>query len=255
MQRLDLELIAARLEGLEETVINRLVDRAQFARNAEAYRAGGSEFPDEPQRSLFEVRLRYQEEMDSRFARYRVPEERPVNGDLPEPERTTISHPAELAVTDYDAVNLSPQIAEGYLAFVPRLCAKGDDGNYGSSVEHDVLAIQAIARRIHYGALYVSESKYRESPDEFDQLLNRGDRGAVLSRIERPEVEARILSRVAAKVDYVQAQVNTRVRRIVAPEIVLELYRDLIIPLTKEGQLRYLATRPRERREPPPSAC
>lgn len=243
MEALDLQVIAARLEGLEETVINRLVDRAQFALNVQVYEPGMSEFPHEPGRSLFDLRMRYQEEMDSRFGRFLVPEERPLNRDLPPALRAHNVANDDLAVDDYDTVNLTREISEAYRAYLPRLCAGGDDGDYGSSVEHDVLAIQAVARRVHFGALYVAESKYRSAAEVFDQLHRAGDREAMLAQIERPEVEARILERVAAKVDYVQAQVNRLVRRIVDPEIVLELYRDTIIPLTKEGQIRYLMAR------------
>jgi chorismate mutase len=243
VDELNLDIIAARLEGLEETVINRLIDRAQFAHNPAAYQPGRSEFPNEPNRSLFQLRMRYQEEMDSRFGRFMVPEERPLNRDLPPAMRTIAAPLGVPAITDFDVVNLTGEICDAYLAYVPRLCVPGDDGQYGSSVEHDVLAIQAVARRVHFGALYVAESKFQQNEDRFRQPARAGDRAGILAQIERPEVEARILERVATKVDYVQAQVNRLVRRVVDPEIVLELYRDTVIPLTKEGQLRYLAAR------------
>ena len=68
-------------------------------------------------------------------------------------------HREEFAVDDFEAVNLSADILSAYRAMVPRICPPGDDGQYGSSVEHDVHALQAIAHRIHYDAMYVAEAK------------------------------------------------------------------------------------------------
>ena len=248
MVTLDLNLIAAHLEGLEETIIHKLVDRAQFAANAAAYRKGASGFDGDGDKSLFDMRLRYQEEMDAVFGRYHVAEERPYHRDLPNSRRQVESRSGPLCIRDIDLVNVTPRIVAGYQQFLPRLCAAGpdaaiDDGQYGSSVEHDVLAIQAIARRVHYGALYVAESKYAGAPQEFDRLRDADDRPEILRRITRPEVEGRILRRVADKVDFIQSTINTAVRRRIDPELVLDLYRDLIIPLTKEGELLYLFNR------------
>ncbi|MFW6289191.1 MAG: chorismate mutase [Spirochaetota bacterium] len=243
MVTLDLTLIAAHLEGLEETIIHRLVDRAQFASNARAYAAGESGFEGAGNRSLFDLRLRYQEEMDAVFGRYHVPEERPFHRDLPESRRTVSLPDNPLRIADFDLVNVTPQIVEGYKGFLPRLgraSASTDDGQYGSSVEHDVLAIQAIARRVHFGALYVAESKYAADPAAFDGLRAERRRDAILARITRPEVEQRILTRVAEKVDFIQSTINSTVRRRLDPELVLDLYRDLIIPLTKDGELLYI---------------
>lgn len=252
MVTLDLSLIAAHLEGLEETIIHRLIDRAQFAANPVAYEKGRSGFAGGGPQSLFDMRLRHQEEMDAVFGRYSVPEERPFHRDLPGASREVTLPESPLQIDDLDAVNLTPQIVAGYQSFLPRLCGLGcdhyqvdDDGQYGSSVEHDVLAIQAIARRVHFGALYVAESKYAADPAGFDRLIDAGDRDGVIAGITRPEVEERILRRVAEKVDYVQATINTTVRRTIDSALVLGLYRDLVIPLTKEGELRYLFNRMR----------
>ena len=246
MQSLDLGLIAARLEGLEETIIHRLIDRAQFAANPVAYAPGHSGFRGAEAESLFDVRLRYQEEMDARFGRYHVPEERPYHRDLPDARRRVQLPESPLRIGDLDVVNLTAAIVDDYRRFLSELCASHDDtddGQYGSSVEHDVLAIQAIARRVHFGALYVAESKFMNAPDRFERLIADNDRDSILSLITRPDVEERILGRVADKVDYIQGTANRQVRRLIRPGTVLMLYRDTIIPLTKEGELRYLFNR------------
>lgn len=40
------------------------------------------------------------------------------------------------------------------------IAAPGDDGNYGSAATLDVLALQALSKRIHYGK-FVAEAKFR----------------------------------------------------------------------------------------------
>ncbi|MEE8440366.1 MAG: chorismate mutase [Spirochaetia bacterium] len=246
----DLNVIAAHLEGLEETIIHRLIDRAQFRENPAAYSPGSSGFNDAEDQSLFDLRLRYQEEMDAAFGRFKVPEERAFHTDLPTPRREVALTETPLDGAAAAAVNRTPEIVRSYLKFIPALCEAGEDGQYGSSVEHDVLAIQAIGRRIHYGALYVAESKYRADPEQYAAAAAAvavGDRAALIKLITRTEVEERILRRVSEKVDYVQASLNPVVRRRVDPQVVLKLYRDNIIPMTKKGEIDYLLVRTRSK--------
>lgn len=40
------------------------------------------------------------------------------------------------------------------------IAAPGDDGNYGSAATLDVLCLQALSKRIHYGK-FVAEAKFR----------------------------------------------------------------------------------------------
>lgn len=240
-----LDIIAARLEGLEETIIHKFLDRAQFCRNEPAYRPGESGFDGAEGRSLFELRLHYHETMDALFGRFMVPEERPVGRDMPAPRRRVQLPDTGLAPVDFDEVSVAADLTKDYLAFLPKLCRPGDDGQYGSSVEHDVIAIQAVGRRVHYGALYVGEAKFRGDPDGYRSLAEAGNRGEIGRRLTRVEVEERILRRVRDKVDYVQGRINLEVRRRVDPDIVLQFYRETIIPLTKEGEIRYIMLRAR----------
>jgi chorismate mutase len=239
----DLEKIAADLESLEETIIARLIDRAQFRRNRQAYLPGCSGFEGEAEASLFAVRLRYQEEMDACFGRFCAPEERPCNRGLPPPRRRVHLPENCLKIDDYNRVNLTAAILASYLELVERICPPGDDAQYGSSVEHDVYAIQAISRRIHYGALYVGESKYRAEPRRLEALLASGDRERLLAQLTRAAVEDRILDRVARKVDALQASAATNTRHRIDPAVVRDYYAAWIIPLTKEGQVLYLQAR------------
>ena len=239
-----LDHVAAQLEGLEETIIHRLVDRAQFSQNLQVYEAGKSGFSGEPARSLFSLRLFSQESMDAEFGRFQVPEERPFSTGLPAARRVVNLPPSLLVLPDFEAVNLTQEILAAYLPFIRRFCAEGTDRQFGSSVEHDIYALQAISRRIHFGAMYVAEVKYRAETAAYRPLIQAGDRDGLIALLTRPEVEANIVRRVGDKVRYIQAGVNRAVRVLIDNEAVLELYRDTIIPLTKEGEVRYLLARP-----------
>jgi chorismate mutase len=241
-----LDDIAAILEGLEETIIQKLIDRVQFRLNAAIYEPGRSGFADEPDASLFELRLRYQEEMDAVFGRFKVPEERPLHSRLPAARRSYTPTDSPLRIADYNLVNLTPMILERYRELIPRICEAGDDGHYGSSVEHDVYALQAVARRIHFGSFYVAESKYRSSPVLYRKMLEAGDREGILRALTRPGVEEKILLRVRDKVDKLQSTARGRIRMTLPPEPVRDFYRDTVFPLTKEGEVLYMMNRLRD---------
>ncbi len=240
---IDLEAIALRLEGLEETIIHHLIERAQYRLNAPVYRPGESGFSGFKNESLLDIRLLSHERMDAEFGRFCVPEERPFNAGLPAPRRTVNLPVYPLSLEDFDTVNLTGDIKQRYIAFLPAFVREGDDGQYGSTIEHDVFALQAIARRVHYGALFVAESKFREKPDHYRALAAKNDHTAIANLLTRREVEERIIARVREKVKVTQAAVNRRVRTCIDPEAVLGFYRDTIIPLTKEGEIRYLLAR------------
>jgi chorismate mutase len=241
--QLDLPKIAAHLEGLEETIISKLIDRAQFCANTRIYEPGNSGFTDEPGLSLFDLRLKHQETMDALFGRFCVPEERPYTGNLPIAQRKVQVPYTGLEIDNYDVINVTRDCLADYLALIPKMCKFCDDGQYGSSVEHDVYAVQAIARRIHYGALYIAESKYRGAQEEYIQLIARNDHEELLQKLTRKEVEDEILKRIREKTQATQRGINQRTRVAIDPEIVVKFYLDTIIPLTKKGEILYLMNR------------
>lgn len=240
---LKLETIANQLASLEETLIYKLLDRAQFALNSGAYRPAESQFvPAEPH-SLFELRLSFQENLDVQFGRYQIPEERPFHLGLPAPRRQFSVADSGLAIADLETINVSGMILRAYHGLLPSLCDAGDDGQWGSSVEHDVICLQALGRRIHYGSLYVAESKFRENESRFRAMIAARDDAGLMAAITRSEVEERILERVGSKVQAIQSVSDPLLRRLVDPSILVGFFRNSIIPLTKEGELRYLYQR------------
>jgi chorismate mutase len=240
---MELDIVAARLEGLEETIIHKLIDRAQFKVNSIVYVPGKSGFKGSKGKSLLQIRLLYQEKMDAQFGRYRQPEERPFNRNLPLPKRIVQIPDMGLAIDDYNKVNLTGEILASYINLVPGICPPGDDMQYGSTAVTDVYALQAIAERIHYGSLYVAESKFRSEPEKYAKLIGLKDEEAIVAALTRKEVEERILNRIVDKVAYIQERVNTSVRNVIDPAVILKYYRDYIIPLTKKGELCYLLNR------------
>ncbi len=244
MKQLNLDTIVATLEGLEETIIFKLIDRAQFKVNHSVYEPGKSGFVDaDNSASLFELRLRYHEEADALFGRFCAPEERPFCKDLPIKKRAVTLPETGLVIDDYDTINLTEDIKKMYIQSIPKLCIAGDDQQYGSSVEHDVYALQAIARRIHFGALYVAECKYQKNPEVYRKIIDQHDEQALLETLTRKDVEQKIIERVKNKVAHVQSGINPQVRRSIDPEIILRLYEEHIIPLTKKGEIVYLLQR------------
>jgi chorismate mutase len=239
----DLNIIALQLEGLEETIIYHLIERVQYRKNSVVYEPGASGFRGYPRKSLMEIRLLFHERMDAQFGRFCVPEERPFSGRLPRPRRTVHLPVYPLALRDFNLVNLTAAIEQAYTTLVNIICRDGDDGQYGSSVENDVYALQAISRRIHYGAMYVAEAKYRADPGRYNELIRTRDRTRLMHELTRKEVEARIINRVKDKVARAQARSNLKIRIPIDPESVLAFYRDSIIPLTKEGEIIYLINR------------
>ncbi|MDG5813579.1 chorismate mutase [Chitinispirillales bacterium ANBcel5] len=238
-----LPYIASRLEGLEETIISKLIERAQWHTNPTAYQEGKSGFGNNEKRSLLELRLSYQEEMDALFGRFCVPEERPFTDLKYRPQRTVSLPESGLHIPDYQKVNLTKKIYTAYQFLLKHICTEGDDGQYGSSVEHDVYALQAISRRVHFGALYVAECKYRSAPNVYKKLIAKKDEKALLATLTRPEVEEKIIQRVQEKTRSLQQCANLESRKVIKPETVVDFYQKTIIPLTKEGEILYLLNR------------
>lgn len=243
MEQLDIDFIAVRLEGIEETIISKLIDRVQFCANSTIYAPGKSGFTGEPTHSLFEIRMIQQEQMDARFGRFCAPEERPFTKDLPLPQRQVRIPETGLKIKSFDCISQVNDILKSYLSLISQLCTPGDDGQYGSSVEHDVYAIQAIARRIHFGSLYIAENKYASDIVGYSKLIKSGDIDAIMEKLTRKEVEERIIERIREKTIAMQVLVNKKVRNVIDPDMIADYYKKWIISLTKKGEIAYLMNR------------
>jgi chorismate mutase len=226
---------------LEETIIFGLIERAQFALNKVIYEKGafGSELSGE---SLVGYLLHETEKIHARMRRYTSPDEHPFFADLPVPLLPALVFSE--SPLQPNAVNINAEIRAVYeQQIVPLICAPGDDGQYGSSSVSDVMLLQAISKRVHYGK-FVAESKYRDREAVLKPLMKNMDREDLARTITDEAVEAQVLERVRLKAQtYGQQLGGGQTDFRVTPDIVQRIYADWIIPLNKKVQVEYLLQR------------
>lgn len=88
---------------------------------------------------------------------------------------------------------------------LPQLCKRlnrGDQGEeqqtYGSTATCDVMCLQALSRRIHFGK-FVAESKFQQDPEHFVKLIKNEDRNGIEQAITNSAVEKKVLDRLRLK--------------------------------------------------------
>jgi len=143
------------------------------------------------------------------------------------------------------SININDEILQLYIdKVVPSICPEGDDEQHGSSALCDIACLQALSRRIHIGK-FVAEQKFVAEPDKFTELVNARDICGINELLTNDLVEERVCQRARIKTvafgqdAFSDADVGFKV----APNVIVELYRDMIIPLTKQVQVRYLFER------------
>ena len=170
---------------------------------------------------------------------------------VPAPLLPPLAYPPVLDPASSENLNLNDKVLEAYLTVgLPALTSPGDDGNYGSAAVADVSALQALAKRVHFGQ-FVAEAKFRADPAGYAALARADDAAGIHARLTDTAVEASVLARVEAKaaafgaeVDPAEAAAEGRPTK-VNPAAVAGLFADVVLPLTKEVQVRYLLTRGR----------
>ncbi|KAL7421463.1 chorismate mutase aro7 [Cryptotrichosporon argae] len=277
---LSLERIRGQLIRLEDTIIFSLIERAQFALNKRIYEAGAFKAETGFDGSWLEWFLFEIESFHAKARRYTSPDEHPFTplSLLPPPIITPQSYPPLLypPAASHPSVNANARILKFYVdIIVPAITgAHGrkrgaarhasvsaaedglDDGNYGSAATRDVEVLQALSRRIHFG-MFVSESKFLSAPHEFvPHILARPpNTDALAGLITKPAVEAKLLVRLANKARVYGGEMDGdgRVVPLSDDELALRgkldvdevvaLYRDWVIPLTKDVEVDYLVHR------------
>lgn len=90
------------------------------------------------------------------------------------------------------AININDRVMDLYLHHIlPNITQPGDDSNYGSSVTHDVWALQALSKRIHFGK-FVAEAKFLAERDTYSALIRAGDAEGIMDRITDAAVELKV---------------------------------------------------------------
>lgn len=238
-----LESIRSTLIRQEETIIFALIERAQYRKNHDIYdpkklnlqNVYGSPL------SFLEWMFIETEKLHSKVRRYTSPEEHPFfESLLPPPIITELEYPQLLSVKK-GIVNVNSEVMRWYVEkIIDRLCLNGDDEQHGSSVLCDIAALQAISRRVHIGK-FVAESKFMESPEDYTRMVKEGDVHGILTKLTNKEVERKVLRRAFLKASqYGQDITGTAEGFKIDPMLIADIYRDMIIPLTKDVEVRYL---------------
>jgi chorismate mutase len=103
-----------------------------------------------------------------------------------------------------NTVNVNAQIKDAYINLIlPAACAQREERpeqqeNYGSAATCDVLCLQAISRRIHFGK-FVAESKFRAETERFVKLIKAEDREGIDDAITNMAVEKKVIERLRLK--------------------------------------------------------
>ncbi|KAK6511167.1 chorismate mutase aro7 [Arthrobotrys musiformis] len=270
---LDLNYIRYQLIRLEDTIIFNLIERAQFPLNPTIYTPTPSLALPDFKGSFMEWMLYQQESVYARVRRYQAPDEYPFFPEVKdvEPILKPLAYPKLLHPND---VNINPKIKEVYVnSILPAICTRNTDGkggdrgeqmeNYGSTAVADVAVLQALSRRIHFGK-FVAEAKFLDDTEGFTKLIKERDSEEIGNRITKKKVEEEVLRRLAYKAKIYGRDPTLKpgeggldddvgVKKIDV-EAVVRMYRDFVIPLTKDVEVDYLLQRleePKTDEKPP----
>ncbi|KAI0197543.1 chorismate mutase [Astrocystis sublimbata] len=251
-QALDLANIRFQLIRLEDTITFHLIERVQFPINKTIYVPGALNLAGADQDlSFMEWYLREQERLQSLIRRYDAPDEYPF---YPDVLQTPILKPLDYPpILHPNNVNVNEKIKRFYVdTFLPAVCpdfGRGDAGesaeNYGSSATCDIACLQALSRRIHFGK-FVAESKFQSDPELYKRLIQAGDRDGIGESITNAAVEKQVLARLRLKAEtYGTDPSSSNTNRVgkINADAVESMYRDFVIPITKEVEVEYLMQR------------
>jgi chorismate mutase len=242
-----LESIRATLIRQEETIIFALIERAQYRRNAVIYDPRHLKLRNVygAPISFLEWMLIETEKLHSKVRRYASPEEHAFfphfleNAILPK-----LEYPDILM---NDSINVNSEIYRWYIQrILDRMCVPADDEQYGSSALCDISVLQALSRRVHYGK-FVAESKFLSDPEKYTEYAKEGNTAAIITALTNSDVERKVIRRAFAKASTYGQDVTdtgeTHLALKVEPMLIADIYRDMIIPLTKDVEVRYLYNR------------
>jgi chorismate mutase len=239
-EELKLENIRSNLIRQEETIIFSFIERAQFAINKKIYIDDELKIPDYNGPFMFFL-LYETEKIHSLVRRYTAPDEHPFSKNLPAPYLTDMNYEWPIKKNN---ININNRILEIYISsIIPLICKNSDDSNYGSAAVCDVIALQALSKRIHYGK-FVAEVKYLNNKNKYDENIINHESKKIMELLTDRKVENEVLERVKIKAStYGQDPLDKKHDFKVKPEIIQQIYSNWIIPLTKEVELLYLLER------------
>ena len=225
------------IKECENSIIFAILERARWKSNDNAYFNGKS-------KSIFTRMLVGTECLHDKLGRYNSSEQHPftdimldreVDGDRDVEGNDFLSESKMKYFLNrrHMSININNTILENYFKKVlPKITKPGSDDNLVSVVTADINLLQVISRRIHLGKL-VAQIKYNEEPKWYRQSHTELE---ITEKLTNKEVEETILERVGEKQKKIMCLVNDE---ILECDCIKEIYRDLIIPLTKQVEIRY----------------
>ena len=244
MERIiDLRKLRQTLKVLEETIIFALIQRTMYRVNPSIYLKKG--MVSDYSGSFLDFILLGTEKIHAKAGRFENPDEFPFFGELPDPifKRST-----QRSIPDVKAqkkqMNMNSKIKKVYLEeIIPRICMDGLDFEFRSSAVLDVNALSAISKRIHFG-IFIAESKFLSDQTEYSKAVKKRDTLVLMEMLTNKKAEEEIYQRVVNKASFYGCNDKSGpFIHIVNPEIIADIYRDWIIPLTKNVEIQYLLAR------------
>ena len=229
----------------EETIIFALIERAQFPLNAPVYEKGGCETEE---LSLLDFMLRETERTHAKVRRFTSPDEAAFfesTYDV-QPILPALAYPQSLRP---NRINMNGKLRSVYQNKVlPELTSgvpeRENSRTYGSTSVADIACLQALSKRIHFGK-FIAEAKFRADTARYTELINANDAAGLMELLTNLAVEKKVLDRVELKAGTYgvdpQSQ-DTSVAK-VDPKLIRRMYEELVMPITKEIQVRYLLQR------------
>lgn len=253
MEGFTLDSLRDSLTRQEDSIVFSLIERAKYPYNAPTY--SSSFLRDGQNRSIAEIFVRETEAVQAKAGRYQNPEELPFfPHDLPLSLVPPYNYPQFLYPAAV-STNVSTTIWNMYFNdLLPSFTTKGDDGNYGLTSASDLVCLQLLARRIHYGR-FVAETKFRAAPNDYIPAIHAKDKDALTKLVTSESVEEMVQRRVKKKAMVFGQDVTLESRNNVNdtgsnvtaykvdPSVVFRLYKDRVIPLTKVVEIDYLLRR------------
>lgn len=232
---------------MEDTIIFNLIERSDFYRNPSIY-VNDSDKIKIPNfnGSFLDWLFQQHETIESQVRRYQSPDQYPFYPNvIKESFLPPIKYPKLLA-NYFREVNVNKEIMEIYIKeMIPRVAKKegDDDENFGSTAISDIITLQSISRRIHFG-MFVAEAKFQADRELYTKLIKNKDIDGIVENITNSAVEEKILNRLLIKAktygtDPTSHESNNKVH----PEAVVGIYKDWVIPLTKKVEVEYLLRR------------
>ncbi|XP_017700028.2 chorismate mutase 2-like [Phoenix dactylifera] len=250
LKGLTLDSVRDFLTREEDTIVFSLIERAKYPYNSPTYDPSylHGKF------SLVEIFVRETEAVQAKAGRYQNPEEIPF---FPNNLPLSLAPPYKFPQVLYPAaasVNVTKTIWTMYFNDLLSLfTTRGNDGNYALTAASDLVCLQALSRRIHYGR-FVAEAKYRDAPQDYNPAIRAQDKDALMKLLTSESQEELVKRRVKKKAMVFGQDItldendtgdsnSNRTNYKVDPSIAYHLYGDWVIPLTKLVEVEYLLHR------------